>query len=204
VRADHRLRTVSLPEGAAIDVGGIAKGMAVDASIDLLANRGVASAAVDAGGDLAVLGLPGDRPAWTIEIETPDDGLDRPVVALSTGALATSSVGRRRWLVDGRVRHHLVDPRDGLPAHTDAWSASVLATSCRVAEVAAKAALLLGLEEGASFLRRHGLSGMFITPGGEAVEVGPVERPEQTLEPGRTATDGAAADGTPAQVVVPS
>lgn len=180
VRLDARLRTVSLPDGAAFDVGGIAKGMAVDASLRLLAASGVGAAAVNAGGDLAVIGRPGDAPAWTIEIETPDLTAG-PVVAVTTGALATSSLGRRRWSVGGRERHHLLDPRDGMPARTDAWSVSVLASSCRIAEVAAKVGLVLGTVEGEAFLRDRGLSGVIVARDGEVMPVVPDPTPAGAL-----------------------
>lgn len=185
VVVDRRLRTVTLPDGASIDLGGIAKGMAVDASIRLLAADGVAAAAVNAGGDLAVLGLPGELPAWTIAIDGPANGAAGPLVAVTSGALATSSVERRRWLVAGRPVHHLVDPRDGLPARTDVRSASVLAASCRVAEVAAKVALVLGAADGAAFLRRHGLAGVIVADDGGVT----------TVEAGRAVP---AAGGSPA------
>jgi thiamine biosynthesis lipoprotein len=172
VRLDARLRTVSLPDGAAFDVGGIAKGMAVDASLRLLAASGVSSAAVNAGGDIAVLGRPADAPAWTIQIETPD-GTPEPIVAVTSGGLATSSIGRRRWSVGRSERHHLLDPRDGLPARTNAWSVSVLASSCRVAEVAAKVALILGTVQGAAFLRERGLSGAIVAEDGGVTAVAP-------------------------------
>lgn len=188
VRLDRRLRTVTMPEGTAIDVGGIAKGMAVDASIRLLAAEGVAAAAVSAGGDLAVLGSPGDLPAWTIEIEIEGASDDvpgppaarppaagppalGPIVSIASGALATSSVARRHWLVGGRTVHHLIDPRDGWPARSDVLSASVLAGTCRAAEVAAKAALILGAADGSAFLRRHGLEGVFILADGGVMPV---------------------------------
>ena len=176
VSVDASLRTVTLPPGVSIDVGGIAKGMAVDASIRLLAAAGAGAAAVNAGGDLAVLGLPGGLPAWTIEIEGPGDA-PGPFVAVTSGALATSSLGRRRWLVGGDVRHHLLDPRDGLPARTDAWSVSVLASSCRRAVVAAKVALVLGLESGTAFLRDHGLSAVILAPDGAPTSVTPADPP---------------------------
>jgi thiamine biosynthesis lipoprotein len=171
VRLDGRSRTVTLPEGAAIDLGGIAKGMAVDASIRLLAAEGVTAAAVNAGGDLAVLGRPGELPAWTIQIEGPTEDVEGPVVAVTSGGLATSSVGRRRWLVGGRPVHHLIDPRDGLPVRTGVRSASVLAASCVAAEVAAKVALILGVEDGGAFLRRHGLEGVFVAEDGHVTAV---------------------------------
>jgi thiamine biosynthesis lipoprotein len=156
-------RTAELPVGVGLDLGGLAKGMAVDAAIDGLATRGVRAAAVDAGGDLAVLGLPAGQDAWSISIDGPDRGR---TVSLRAGALATSSTARRRWRQGDVLRHHLVDPRTALPSTSDLWSASVAAPSCTRAEVAAKAAFLLGPEEGSRFLVQHGLAGLFIASDG--------------------------------------
>jgi len=141
-----------------LDLGGIAKGMAVDAAIDTLRAAGVRTAAVNAGGDLAVIGPPPDRESWPIAI----DGAGERSVLLRQGALATSSVLRRRWRVGGKERHHLLDPRTGMPAAGRIASASVAAATCRAAEVAAKVALLLGPREAALFLARHRLSGLLV------------------------------------------
>ena len=145
---DRARRTVRLPAGVGLDLGGLAKGMAVDAAIADLAARDVGVAAVDAGGDLAVLGLPPGTEAWPIAIEAPDGAQQ---VRLVSGALATSSVSRRRWRQGRAVRHHLIDPRTGLPSRARLWSTSVAAATCAQAEVAAKAAFLLGPTPGRGY-----------------------------------------------------
>ena len=119
--------------------------------------------AVNAGGDLAVHGQPPNASGWEIAI----DGSVPSQVSLRSGALATSSVERRRWQVDGQPRHHLLDPRTGMPATTGLRSASVAAATCQQAEVAAKAALLLGPAAGSDFLLRRNLSGLLVTDDGD-------------------------------------
>jgi thiamine biosynthesis lipoprotein len=166
---DRGRRTVRLPPGVGLDLGGLAKGMAVDAAIAHLAARDNGPAAVDAGGDLAVLGRPPGLDAWTIAIETPDGAR---TVSLPSGALATSSIARRRWLQAGSVRHHLIDPRTGLSSTVSLWSVSVAAATCAQAEVAAKAAFLLGPEAGSRFLAGHGLTGLFLLPDGSEQRAG--------------------------------
>jgi thiamine biosynthesis lipoprotein len=167
---DPATRVVYLPLGCGIDLGGLAKGMAVDAALAILADRGVTPAAVDAGGDLAVLGEPPGARAWPIAVEGPRGS---HVISLPSGALATSSAARRRWNQGPVVRHHLVDPRTGLPSNAPLWSVSVAARSCAQAEVAAKAAFLLGPDDGARFLTERGLAGLFLTPEGHELRVGP-------------------------------
>jgi FAD:protein FMN transferase len=166
---DPGRRTAQLPVGVGLDLGGLAKGMAVDAAIADLAARDVAVAAVDAGGDLAVLGLPPGTEAWPVAIEAPDGAKQ---VRLVSGALATSSVSRRRWRQGVAQRHHLIDPRTGLPSRARLWSTSVAATTCAQAEVAAKAAFLLGPKAGSRFLAGQGLTGLFVLPDGSERRAG--------------------------------
>lgn len=169
-------RRVRLPAGTGLDFGGIAKGMAVDAAIESLVAAGIGRAGLSAGGDLAVVGQPDGASSWQIDVELPGpDGFPGEGVAsldLPSGALATSSIGRRRWRTRGTWHHHLIDPRTGEPADTGLWSMSVAARTCREAEVAAKATLLLGEAAGRSFLLGHGLSGLAILPDGTMREIG--------------------------------
>jgi thiamine biosynthesis lipoprotein len=156
IRLDSRRRRILLPPGAALDVGGVAKGMAVDAALDRLEHElGIGPALVDAGGDLAVRGLPPDQRSWQVAIEGTTLS-----VALRHGALATSGSSRRRWFQDGVERHHLIDPRTGEPAVSGLRSVTVAAATCRQAEVGATAAFVLGAAEGATLLEKHRLAGL--------------------------------------------
>lgn len=159
VRLDPSRPSVRLPPGSGFDFGGLVKGMAVEAALDLLTARGVDVAAVDAGGDMAVRGLRTGEDAWPVAIELPEG--DR-LVSLFHGALATTSRLRRRWQQDGIERHHLLDPRTGEPASCGLCSVTVAARRCERAEVAAKAAFVLGPEAGAEFVASHGLAALFV------------------------------------------
>lgn len=169
VDLDPDARTVVLPPGVRFDLGGLAKGMAVDALIADLVSRDVQVAAVDAGGDLAVLGLPPGAGAWPIEVDAPGDARH---LNLTSGALATSSRARRTWRQGAAVRHHLIDPRSGLPSTVPLWSVSVAASTCARAEVAAKVAFLLGPVEGSRFLAGHDLAGLFLSTEGTESRAG--------------------------------
>ena len=185
IHLDPARRTVRLPHGAGLDFGGIAKGMAVDAAISRLADRGCVTAAVDAGGDLAVVGLPAGESGWPVRIELPEGGRPqgrrpksgRPeggrVVRLYGGGLATSGTSRRHWKSGEREVHHLLDARTGRPAESGLWSATAVADTCQAAEVAATTAFLLGPVEGARWLDKRGLDGLLVLPDGREVEAGP-------------------------------
>lgn len=159
VGIDGARGTVRLPVGYRLDLGGIAKGMAVDAAMDALRAAGVPYAAVNAGGDLRVAGLPPGRRSWLVAI----DGPQEIVVAVRIGAIATSSVLRRRWVVDMEERHHLLDPRTGRPSSGPIVQASVAAATCAQAEVAAKMAILSNLRGAIGRLEQHRLAALLLT-----------------------------------------
>ena len=166
---DRSGSVVTLPPGSGLDLGGIAKGMAVDASIELLADVGVDAALVSAGGDLAVLGRPPGERSWGVLVGDDPNG---PVVPLVRGALATSGVARRRWVQGEASRHHLVDPRTGEPATSGLHEVTVAGGTCRAAEVGATAAFVAGPRLGPALLRRLGLAGLLVTATGERIRVG--------------------------------
>jgi FAD:protein FMN transferase len=173
IRVDPIRRRVILPVGIKLDFGGIAKGMAVDAALEQLRLNGVSPALVNAGGDLAVQGLPPAEEQWQISIPGRDQFWTIP---LRQGAIATSGIARRHWWQGQTLRHHLLDPRTGLPAQSDLWSVTVVTDRCEQAEVAAKVAFILGSEQGADFLRRHWIAGLLVHGDGtwETVEPWPV------------------------------
>lgn len=170
IELDRAAGTVRLPAGSALDLGGIAKGMAVDAAIGELVERGVSVAVVDAGGDLAVTGLPPAMAAWPVALELPHGHRQ---VAIAAGALATSGVSRRAWRRGGVEQHHLIDPRTGSSVRNDLWSVTAAAATCAQAEVAAKVAFVLGRGEATRFLLRVGIAGMLVGRDGDETTVGP-------------------------------
>lgn len=116
------------------DLGGIAKGWAVD-----LAFEATSAHVVDAGGDLR-----SRHPETIVHIEDPGSDSVAATVRLGVGALATSSTAKRSWQVDGREVCHLIDPRSGAPIETPVVSASAVAATAVAAETAAKSVLIRG------------------------------------------------------------
>jgi thiamine biosynthesis lipoprotein len=169
IQVDVEHQYVTLPEGVGLDFGGIAKGMAVDAALDLLSRLGITPTLVNAGGDLAVLGLPANASHWPIGIEGKQVTWN---ISLRSGALATSGVARRHWQQGTQRRHHIIDPRLGESVQSNLWSVTVAAERCEQAEVAAKVAFLLGPERGRDFLHRHGIAGLFLLEDGNQISAG--------------------------------
>ncbi len=140
-------RAVWLPPQTRLDLGGIAKGWIAEHAARLLAEY-TEVCAVNAGGDLFTVGTPRETGAWEIEIEDPNDAA-RTIALLRApqGAVATSSITKRKWKQGAREKHHLIDPRVSLPAATDWLSVTVLAPHATIAEVYAKALLIAGSDK---------------------------------------------------------
>jgi thiamine biosynthesis lipoprotein len=170
IKVNPIYREVTLPAGIKLDFGGIAKGMAVDAALERLRENGISPALVNAGGDLAVLGLPPTGDTWLISVPGREHYWSLP---LHHGAVATSGIARRHWRQGNILRHHLLDPRTGLPAQSDLWSVTVVTDRCEQAEVAAKVAFILGSRQGADFLRKHSIAGLLVHEDGACESVEP-------------------------------
>ena len=178
MKVDPIRRLVTLPAGIKLDFGGIAKGMAVDAALEKLHESGIGAAMVNAGGDLAVLGFPPASEQWLIAVPGREQFWTIP---LHHGAIATSGIAHRHWWQGNTLRHHLLDPRTGLPAESDLWSVTVVADRCEQAEVVAKVAFILGSRPGADFLRKHRIAGLLVREDGtwETVEPWPTHLMEE-------------------------
>jgi thiamine biosynthesis lipoprotein len=169
VELDPDALRLRLPEGARLDLGGIAKGWAADLALTTYCEP-FPGALVNVGGDLRASGGPQANEAWSVGMRSPhaEAGAPEPgaaewaaTIRMSRGALATSGAARRWWRDGGKVRHHLLDPRTGLPlalwtgAEVGASASraiamvTALAPTAERAEVAAKLALLRGYPQAA-------------------------------------------------------
>ena len=147
IRLDATNQAIHLPFGTRLDLGGIAKGWIAEQAALVLAEY-VEACVVSAGGDLFAVGLPTAEACWTIGLEDPrDPALDLTNLCVGPGAVATSSITKRRWVQDRREQHHIIDPRTGQAADTDWLSVTVIAPHAALAEVYAKALLIGGSPE---------------------------------------------------------
>lgn len=164
--------TVRKPKGLRMDLGGIAKGFAVDRVARMLRERGNGDFLIDAGGDIYASGCDIERSYgyWAIDIAPPAGMAMRPILLmLRDMAVATSGTDRRRWMVEGEARHHLIDPRTGKSAVTDIVSATVVGESVVRAEVLAKTLCMLGQEQALSFAEERRIAAFLVTESGKTV-----------------------------------
>lgn len=131
----------------AIDLGGFAKGHAVDNAARILARRGVRHAIVSAGGDSRVIGDRRGRP-WTIAIRDPRrPGEVVAVLPLEDVSISTSGDYERFFEVDGVRCHHLIDPKTGRSPEA-IRSVTVLAPDGLTSEALSKIVFVQGVERG--------------------------------------------------------
>jgi FAD:protein FMN transferase len=164
-----------LPPGVRLDLGATAKGLGSDRAVRaaLAAGGNSGGVLVSLGGDIATGGTP-PRDGWPILVaDGPDPaGSERAQrVRLPSGAMATSSITCRQWRRAGRVLHHIVDPRTGLPADGPWQTASVAAATCADANAAATAAIVAG-ERAEEWLVSEGLPARLVSRAADVRYVG--------------------------------
>jgi thiamine biosynthesis lipoprotein len=162
VVVDQRNQTVRLPEGAAIDPGGIGKGLAADIVAEKMLEAGARGVCVNVGGDLRVAGRPPTPAGWTVGVDDPFGGPPLTTLTLQDGAIATSSRLGRTWMRSGVLRHHLLEPATGEPASTRLAAVTVVAGRGWWAEVLAKAIFLAGPTGGVALLQQAGATGLLL------------------------------------------
>jgi thiamine biosynthesis lipoprotein len=161
IRLDFDRKAITLLRPLILDLGAVAKGLAIDLAAREL--QPLVNFAIDAGGDLYLGGRgPGNAP-WSVGIRHPrEDGQLIDSLIVSDAAVCTSGDYERRS-ADDRQGHHILDPRTGVPADAVA-SATVVAPTAMVADALATAAFVLGPTEGLRLLERQGVEGLIVSP----------------------------------------
>jgi len=140
--------------GVKIDLGGIAKGYAVEQAIGLLAKAGIKHALVTAGGDTRLLGDKRGRP-WIVAIKHPRKSDD--IVAqlpLADSAISTSGDYERFFIEDGVRYHHILDPKSG-QSPSGLMSVTVLGPDATRTDAMSTTLFVMGLERGMAFIEQQ-------------------------------------------------
>ena len=161
VKLDPDLKTVTLLRPLILDLGAVAKGMAIDLAAQEL--REFENFSIDAGGDLYLGGLNAEGEPWRIGIRHPrldDEIID--VLRVSESAVCTSGDYERRH-PNETSEHHIVDPDTGTSPSKTA-SVTVVGPNAMLADAVATAVFVLGPTEGIELLNDLGLDGLIISP----------------------------------------
>lgn len=154
-----------------LELGGVAKGYAVDEAVAVLVKEGIRAGIVNAGGDLRSFGVRPGRGTWRIGVQDPDDAQGLlGVLGVKDGSVATSGDYERYFEEDGIRYHHILDPSTGRPARSGIRSATVIADDCALADALATAAFVMGTVRGLELLEGYeGVEGVLVLDSGELI-----------------------------------
>ena len=176
---DAKEHTVKFTQpGVRIDLGGIAKGHAVDRCIDLLQRRGIERALVTAGGDSRIMGDRFGQP-WVVGLRHPDhkdEVFQR--IPLVDAAISTSGDYERFFEKDGVRYHHIIDPHSGHSASL-VRSATIIGPNATTTDGLSKTAFVLGPKKALEIYNRlPGIDAILVAPDGQMYYTNGLEAPK--------------------------
>lgn len=158
-------------KGMQIDLGGIAKGYAVDKAIEVLKKNGIKQALVNAGGDLYALGKASQGEKWQIGIQHPrQEGKILTIIKVKDEAVATSGDYQRYFMLKGKRFAHIVNPMTGWTVQDVPMSVTIIAPDAASADALATGVFVLGPQEGMKLINSlSGIEGMIVSEGMKTV-----------------------------------
>ena len=170
---DEKTRNVRLlKSGGSIDLGGIVKGYAVDKAIAKLRQAKIASAIVNAGGNLYCLG-DNNGASWQAGIQDPRQEkhlLTR--IAVKDKGVSSSGDYEQFFIYKNKRYSHIIDPRTGYPADSGIIAATVVADDALTADALSTALIILGLDRSSELLKRFpGVSAKLIDASGGIIDI---------------------------------
>ncbi|RKY08228.1 MAG: FAD:protein FMN transferase [Planctomycetota bacterium] len=159
-------------DGMRLDLGGIAKGYAIDLAVEAMQRAGAIGGLIDVGGDVRCFGPPADdRESWLVGLQNPtaDDRL-LLVLKLRDMAVATSGSYRRFAEIDGKKYSHVINPAAGSTAD-ELISVSIVARTATAADALATAVSVLGRGKGLELIDSLAETEAFLVPAGETDEL---------------------------------
>lgn len=155
---DAETRKLTLPEGAKIDFGGIAKGYTSQQIMDIFKEHGLTGGLASLGGNVQVCGHKPDGNPWRVGIEDPEDtSATVGILSLTSDCTVITSGGYERYLVDknGKKYSHIIDPATGYPVENDLSSVSIVCDDGTLADGLSTSLCVMGKEEAISFWKKH-------------------------------------------------
>lgn len=175
-KVDIQDNTVTLedPE-AGIDLGAIAKGYIADQVKTYLKKQGVKHAIINLGGNVDVIGTKPDGSKYNIGIQKPFDESGEAItsVQLKDQTVVTSGIYERYFKKNGKLYHHILDPRTGYPCENNLYSVSIITDSSTKADALSTTCFLLGYEKGMELIQSmDGVEAIFITDDEKVHKIG--------------------------------
>lgn len=175
-KVDIQDNTVTLedPE-AGIDLGAIAKGYIADQVKTYLKKQGIKHAIINLGGNVDVIGTKPDGSKYNIGIQKPFDESGEAItsVQLKDQTVVTSGIYERYFKKNGKLYHHILDPRTGYPCENNLYSVSIITDSSTKADALSTTCFLLGYQKGMELIQSmDGVEAIFITDDEKVHKIG--------------------------------
>ncbi len=144
---------------SSIDVGGIAKGYIADELVCILKMLRIENFSLNLGGNVVVHGNKPNGQKWNIGLRDPRQNIDPTksiaAIELSSGSVVTSGISERMFFLDGRLFHHILNPKTGMPINCDSLSVSVICDKSLDAEGYSTTLLAIGIDGAKDFMKKH-------------------------------------------------
>lgn len=147
---------VTIPAGAKVDLGGIAKGFTSARVMEIFRENGVENGILSLGGNVQTLGTKPNGSLWRVGLQDPtDQSALFATLELADKAVITSGAYERNFEQDGIVYHHIIDPRTGYPAESGLSSVTIVSDDGTLADGLSTALFIMGKEAAVEFWRSH-------------------------------------------------
>lgn len=145
--------------GMGVDLGGIAKGFAVDKVVELLKSRGIASGVINFGGSVFVLGE--ER---SVGIQTPfgKKGTYIGTIRVKNKAVVTSGAYENYRVINGTAYQHILDPHTGYPVNNELLAVTLIGAKAEELDALATGVCVMGIQKGYDLLKKRQIDAIFI------------------------------------------
>ena len=157
---------ITLPsDDIQFDVGAIAKGYIADRLKDFLVKKGVNSAIINLGGNVLCIGAKPDGTPFKVGIQKPfaDRNETEAVMDITGKSVVSSGIYERCFKQDGKLYHHILDPKTGYPYDNGLISVTIISDQSVDGDALSTTCFALGLEDGLKFAEKKGVQAVFIT-----------------------------------------
>lgn len=172
---DESNRTIFLAkQGMEIDLGAIAKGYIADLVRDKLHAMGIQNGLINLGGNVLTIGQPlyGDIPAWGVGLQKPFASHNQliGIIEVCDKSVVTSGVYERYFEKDGRIYHHIFDPKTGYPLDNELLSVTVISDDSIDGDIYTTILYGMGVEKSLKFLANQPqIEAIFVTRSGGVI-----------------------------------
>ena len=157
ISLNENTKTVTLDDkDMLVDLGAVAKGYTSDKICSLMKDMGIKSAVVSLGGNVQTVGLKPDGSKWKIAVQNPfSDGNYAASLNIADCAVITSGAYERYFEQDGKIYHHIMDPKTAAPADTDLASATIVSKDATLADAYSTTLFIMGKDKAVDFWRKN-------------------------------------------------